>query len=247
MTKTILADEKGKDIISLENMLTKDYPDIQISGTANNIIMTADLVDKINPALVFISANMVFHHEFSQYDYFLNKDYEVIFTANTNHYATAAINCSACGYLLKPVREKQLGIAVNNAIIKINNKQESAMNKKLVEKYLKQTSKEDVIGIPTLEGFEFIEINDIIRCEGLQKCTRVITKEKTDIISSYNLGEFRKMLESYGFYSPHKSHLINLKYIRKYHREGSILMINNSYVPVAKRKKAEFLKQVKHL
>jgi two-component system LytT family response regulator len=81
----------------------------------------------------------------------------------------------------------------------------------------------------------------------LQKCTRVITRDKTDIVSSYNLGEFRKMLEPYGFYSPHKSHLINLNYIRKYHKEGNILMVNHSYVPVAKRKKKEFLNQVKHI
>jgi two-component system LytT family response regulator len=103
-----------------------------------------------------------------------------------------------------------------------------------------------ILGIPTLEGFEFIHISEIIRCEGLQKCTRIITTEKSDMISSYNLGEFRRILEPHGFFSPHKSHLINLKYIRKYNREGSITMNNGTYVPVSKRRKKDFLDQFTH-
>ncbi|MCB0805719.1 MAG: LytTR family transcriptional regulator, partial [Bacteroidales bacterium] len=131
--------------------------------------------------------------------------------------------------------------AVNNATKRINEKKEHSYNKLLVTNFLNSPADNDMIGIPTIEGFEFIPIQEIIRCEGLQKCTRVITVDRSDIISSYNLGEFRKMLEPHGFYSPHKSHLINLKFIRKYHKEGNIMLINNSYVPVAKRKKKEFL------
>lgn len=131
--------------------------------------------------------------------------------------------------------------------MKISKNQENNRNKIFPEKHFRKSSNEDQIGIPTIEGFEFIPVRDIIRCEGLQKCTRVITKDRTDIVSSCNLGEFRKMLEPYGFYSPHKSHLINLIYIKKYHKEGKILLMNNSSVPVAKRRIREFLDKVKHI
>ena len=95
---------------------------------------------------------------------------------------------------------------------------------------------------PTLKGFDFISIHDIIRCEGLQKCTRIITQEKSDIISSYNIGEFVKRLEKHGFFQNHKSHLINLRHIKQYYKEGTIKMADNSFVPVSKRKKSQFLK-----
>lgn len=115
------------------------------------------------------------------------------------------------------------------------------------EKILNERVKNALVGIPNIEGFDFVFVKEIIRCEGLQKCTRIITTSKTDIISSYNIGEFRKLLEPYHFFSPHKSHLINLAFIKKYKREGTILLQDNSSIPVSKRKKNEFLELVIHL
>lgn len=116
-----------------------------------------------------------------------------------------------------------------------------------LEKLLKEKRADELIGIPTLDGFDFIKVNEIIRCEGLQKCTRIVTTSKTDIISSYNIGEFRKLLEPYCFFSPHKSHLINLTFLKKYKREGTIVLRDNSCIPVSKRKKCEFLEVIIHL
>lgn len=116
-----------------------------------------------------------------------------------------------------------------------------------LEQLIKEKIANELIGIPTLEGFDFIAVKEIIRCEGLQKCTRIVTTSKTDIISSYNIGEFRKLLEPFCFFSPHKSHLINLAFLKKYKREGTIMLRDNSCIPVSKRKKSEFLELVIHL
>ncbi len=144
------------------------------------------------------------------------------------------------------MNRNDLVLAVNHALRNLKRKEEETRNRNLLEQLSRYNQPLHIIGVPTLEGFEFLHIEDIIRCEGLQKCTRIITTEKTDMISSYNLGEFRKILEPHGFFSPHKSHLINLKYIRKYSREGTIIMNNGSWVPVSKRRKKEFLNQFIH-
>ena len=247
MVRSIIADRINDDILSLESMLSDDFPNIHICGKANSISKITSLVNEINPELVFVNVELLLNNGSALRDYFSNVDYEIILLTKNDNYLIDAVNCNMCGYLVKPVQEQDLNIAVNNALMKIQSKHENNKNKIIAEKYYKQSSHQEVIGISTIEGFEFLSINEIIRCEGLQKCTRIITKDRTDIISSYNIGEFRKLLEPYGFYSPHKSHLINLKHIRKYHREGNILMINNSYVPVAKRKKREFLNHIKHI
>ena len=117
----------------------------------------------------------------------------------------------------------------------------------LLEKLLHEKKTDVLVGIPTLDGFDFFFVREIIRCEGLQKCTRIVTTTKTDIISSYNIGEFRKMLERHQFFSPHKSHLINLGFILKYKREGTIVLRDNTCIPVSKRKKSEFLDLMLHL
>ena len=114
----------------------------------------------------------------------------------------------------------------------------------LVRNYMNGKNK---IGIATLEGIEFIRVEEVIRCEGLQRCTNVVVQNRKNMVSSYNLGEFIKLLENYGFYSPHRSHLINLSHVHRYDREGIILMTDQSAIPVSRRKKQEFLDQLKHL
>lgn len=105
-----------------------------------------------------------------------------------------------------------------------------------------------LVGIPTIEGLEFIDTEKIIRCEGLQKCTLIITTEKSDIISSYNIGKFVNLLEESGFFYCHRSHLINLRFVKKYTREGYIFFsVNSKPVPLARRKRCAFLNQIRHL
>ncbi|MEM8528598.1 MAG: LytTR family DNA-binding domain-containing protein [Bacteroidota bacterium] len=141
---------------------------------------------------------------------------------------------SPCGYLSYPINEKLLILVVESARKKI-------LLKKSIEKVKMPTN---IVAIPTINELEFIAIEDIIRCEGLTNCTRIVTKSsKKDIISSYNIGEFKKLLCSHSFYSPHKSHLVNLAYISQYKREGIIHMANDSrsMIPVARSKRQEFL------
>jgi DNA-binding LytR/AlgR family response regulator len=104
----------------------------------------------------------------------------------------------------------------------------------------------NIVGIPTLEGIEFLKTEEIIRCEGLQRLTKVFTTGAT-IISSYNIGEFGKLLCSSGFFAPHKSHLINLQYLRRYNVDGTISLRDGACVPLARRRKEAFLKWVRHL
>jgi len=104
-----------------------------------------------------------------------------------------------------------------------------------------------IIGIPTFEGYEFSSAEDIIRCEGFQKCTKVFLKKKSTIISSYNIGEFEKLLKKFGFFSTHKSHLINLSCISKYNKDGTLTLCDNSTVPVSRRRKRIFLEQFAHI
>lgn len=105
-----------------------------------------------------------------------------------------------------------------------------------------------LVGVPTIEGVEFINTEKVIRCEGLQKCTLIVTTEKSDIISSYSIGKFSELLEEDGFFSCHRSHLINLKYVKKYTREGYIFFSADSKpVPLARRRRSDFMDQMRHL
>jgi len=143
----------------------------------------------------------------------------------------------AVGFLIPPYEKEELALCVNNAIGRLKTKM-------LVEN---KNDQDNLLGIPTMEGLEFFSVKNIIRCEGFQKCTRLVTVCKSKILSSYNIGEFKKILIPFNFYMPHKSFLINLSHIKKYHKEGTIIMSDGQGVPVSRRKKQEFLKRVFHL
>ncbi len=109
---------------------------------------------------------------------------------------------------------------------------------------------ESLIAIPSSDGLEFVRVEDIVRCESLINCTKlVLASAQKSLLSSYNIGEFRRMLEPYGFFCPHKSHLVNLNRVLRYRREGVITMQSDAdfEVPVARAKRNDFLSRFKRL
>jgi two-component system LytT family response regulator len=173
-------------------------------------------------------------------------DFEVIFVTGYQNYAIQAIQFSAIGYVMKPVDDDDLSLAINNAKTKINDKKSKERNLQLLDNLIAANHNKK-IGVPTMYGLEFLKLNEIIRCEGLQKCTKVSTADGKNIVSSYNIGEFLKLLEPYGFLAVHKSHLINMSKIKKYMKEGTVHMDDDSVVPIARRRKQLFLDQLEKI
>jgi len=161
----------------------------------------------------------------------------ICFGAN-KELAYYAYKLSAIEFILAPYQPQ----AIINAVHKVEQK-----IKKLNDNRYTLIDTDQVLGIPTIEGYEFIPINKIIKCEGLQSYTRIITDYRKDIISSNNIGELKKKLTPFGFFSPHKSHIISLKKIRKYSKDGVIFLDDGSNVPLARRRKCEFFKKILHL
>jgi len=105
----------------------------------------------------------------------------------------------------------------------------------------KQTTR---IAIPGEHAYEFVAVEKISRCEGWGKYTRIHLTSGQVLVASSNIGHFRKLLEPYGFFACHKSHLINRTCIKRYLRDGSVVMNDDAQVPVARRRRADFMKDV---
>ena len=240
--KTIIIDFEPDCFYSIKEELLNNCPQLNITGYASCDKEAHRLINEIRPSLIFMEVNMPNLNAFQILNQAPNSDFEIIFVSHSSAYAIEAIKYQASGYLLKPLKIEELLNAVKVAERRINIKSEdiSLQDKPFVKQF--SSFPEDMIGIPTMEGLDFIQAKEIIRCEGYQRCTRIITTSQSDILSSYHIGFFRKRLEAHHFYLTHKSHLINLEHIRKYLKEGSIKMADGVFVPVSKRRKGEFLK-----
>lgn len=242
----ILIDDESKATKILQNMLEEFCPQVKIVATADSAATALPLITIHQPDLLFLDVMMPEVSGFDLLRQLPNLDMEVIFVTSYDSFALDAIKFCAIGYILKPIRESELIIAVNKAQIKINEKKENFRNKQLLQNLVNPNSPNNKIGIPTDRGLEFMEAGSIIRCEGIQRCTKVVSNNSS-ILSSYNLGEFRKLLETYNFYTPHKSHLISLDHIVRYDKEGFIEMSDKEQVPVSRRRRQEFLEKMTRL
>lgn len=247
MINTILLENESGKLDSLKSKIEQYCPFLEVTGTAQTFEDARQLVHYKVPELAFVNPVFPFMDLMNTSNGTAKPEMELIFVSNSPDYTLNAIQFNAAGYLFRPLQDEAFMTTVSKARDRILFKEESKRNRLLLEKLLCEKRANELIGIPTIEGLEFITAKEIVRCEGLQKCTRVVTVAKTDIVSSYNIGEFITLLEPYCFFSPHKSHLINLAYIRRYLREGTIVMQDNSIIPVSKRKKCEFLDRVVHL
>lgn len=105
-------------------------------------------------------------------------------------------------------------------------------------------SQEKKIAIPCCKSYDFELVKNIVRCEGLQNYTRIFLSSGEMLISSSNIGVYKKCLKDFGFFCCHKSHVINVNHIKKFFKEGYIEMVDTSSVPLSRRRKGDFLKQI---
>jgi len=241
MITVVLVDDEMRAIEVLRESLMSLFPDLKIVGTANSATDAFPLITKLKPDLVFLDVSMPEESGFDLLKKLPSLDFELIFVTAFDQYAMDAIKFCAIGYVLKPIQKDELTSAVQRALKSIAHKQETDRNKLLLQNLVNPGNQSNRIGIPSSDGLEFVSIQEIIRCEGIQRATKVVFEGRKNLISSYNLGEFRRLLETYGFYSVHKSHLVNLSHVKRYDKEGFVHMSDQTNVPVSRRKRQEFM------
>lgn len=240
----IIIDDEPKLRKVLEIKLSQHCQDLAVLDSVANIKEAYEKIIQLKPDLLFLDISMPGGSGFELLARFERIDFEVIFVTGFNDYVLDALNVSAVAYLLKPILTEDLIDAVDKAKIRIS-------DRKKIEKYsilqhnLNHLGSQDTkIAVPGTNAYDFIKIADIIRCEGWQKYTRIYLHDGSCIVSSYNIGVFKGMLESYKFFTTHKSHMINIKLIVRYLKEGTVVMSDGSKVPVARRKREEFVDRV---
>lgn len=249
MINTVII-SKEEDCLKLLNQKIKQlFPDLSIGGQTAKKTEIPSLVSRVKPDLVVMDYEL-YSGNSTLCTYRSHHHFEAVFLSNTKAHAVDAFQCCAAGYIVKPIDDALLEVAIKNACSRIDFKSYVSENEIIKIINLSRAMSCQPVFIPTMDGFELVTVGEIVRCEGREKTTLIITtdsSQKPVIRSSYNIGVFRKELEKYGFYSPHKSHLINPVFIRKYSKEGYIYMNNGDKVPLARRRKCDFLSRIPNL
>jgi two-component system LytT family response regulator len=105
-----------------------------------------------------------------------------------------------------------------------------------------------VLEVP--KGILFVSHDDIILFEADGMYTKVYMKNNESQLICKPMKHFVDQLEDKPiFYKPHRSFLVNLKYIKELSKKDGfhLIMENNKTIPIAKEKKDEFMQMIQDL
>ncbi|CAA0155596.1 LytR/AlgR family response regulator transcription factor [Tenacibaculum maritimum] len=222
----------------LKNYIKKYCPNIKVLGEAGTIEEAYNLIQQNTLDLVFLDVEMPYGNAFDLLEKVENRTFETIFVTAYDHYAIEALNNNASYYLLKP-------ISIDDLIKAVNIVTEICEKEHQLKAEILAPQKECIKGkitLPQQDGFEVLDVNEILFCKADDNYTEIYTKEKKKLVSK-TLKYFEEALKDYPFVRVHKSYLVNVNTITKYKKGkgGSVLLSNGQEITVSSSKKAKLL------
>ncbi len=238
----IVEDERPAQENLAKLLLPQKY--LEVVGIASSVKEAMELAEELKPDLVFCDVMLPPLTSFDWLSKLQTIPFEIIFTTSFEEFAVKAFKLAAIDYILKPIDPDDLETAIERFVNKKSGGQ--AQIQELL-KNLKAPKNQVKIALPTLHGYLFVQIKDIIRCESDNTYTTFFIQDQRKILVSKTLKQIEEMLEDYGFFRVHNSHLINTDYLVEYLKGegGQVKLSDGSVVDVSRRKKEEFLKYIK--
>ena len=244
MIKTILIDDEVHCLETLSLLLKEYCTGVQLIEQCSSAKKGLEAIEKTKPDLVFLDIEMPSMNGFEMLEQFTEIPFAVIFTTGYDQYAIKAIRFSALDYLLKPIDHHELIVAVK----KVREQRHLPMAEQF-QMLLRQINGKEYqfhkIAIPTLEGFELIPADQVVRCEAADNYTYLHLKNKNKIVACRSLKEMEEQLKDFRFFvRVHHSYLVNLNEVVKYIRGegGYLVMSDGTSVNVSRSRKDSLLK-----
>jgi two-component system LytT family response regulator len=241
--KTIIVDDEPNAVDFISSIVGEYCPELEIVEKAYNVTEGVRKILDEKPDLVFLDVEMPNGTGFDLLSHFPEKEFDVVFITAFNHYAIKAIKFSAVDYILKPININEFIEAVKRVIQKRSNSSyQGNENFKVLMENLKSPTPSR-LAIPTADGMEYLNPKEIIRIEADRSYSWFFLSGNRKILVSKNLKEFQDLLSDRYFFRSHNSHLINLKFVKKFVRKegGYIEMQDGAQIPVSRNRKDLFL------
>ena len=245
MIKTIIIEDEQQSAEVLELMLKKFSDIIEVTEICNTPAKGIESIQKNSPDLVFLDIEMPRMNGFEMLKKLGAIDFEIIFTTAYNKYAINAIKMRALDYLLKPIDKEELAKALKKCQQSLQQKNMGYKMDVLLKNLSQPSALEKILTLASVDGVRFIKMKDIMRLEANGRYTKFYLTNKEVIVSSRTLGDFEETLSANEFFRIHETHIINLLYIDRFHKGNNyVLLTDKTELPLARRRKDEFLKLI---
>jgi two-component system LytT family response regulator len=234
MIRVVIIDDERSARETIKTLLEKNFTNVHVAGLAESVEDGYDCIVSEKPDLIFLDVSMPPSNGFELLKKFNQPQFEIVFTTAYSEYAIKAIKHAAADYLLKPVDTQELIDAVKKVSRKILDKHQGNLERLRVS-------------LPGNKSFVFVSADDIIRVEASGRKLKIILRTRTlEVTQTFE--ELEAQLPAGIFFRSHRGHLINMNEMKEYIPDkngGCVIMTDGKLVPVAARKKNDFMMALK--
>lgn len=245
----IIIEDEQASLDNLKNILQKYCSQVKVIAEARSIEQGfLTLTDKsLRPDVVFMDINLNNELVFSLLDRLEHINFEIIFVTSYQDYAVKACAYSCIGYVSKPIDPQLLVEAVNR--VKPNMEKDMKDRLEVFRGHLNHLNPFKKITIASLDEMHFVHIKEIVRLQSDDNYTIFFTKNGEKIVASKTIKSYENMFAPFNFFRVHRSHIINLNYIRKFIKGESshLVMDDGEKIEVSRRRKSAFSEKLKEL
>lgn len=240
----VIVEDEKKARNFLKNLVEEECKEVEVAGEAENVSEAIEVINAHKPDIIFLDIQLGNERSFDILKSINYDEYKILFVTAYQQYAIDAFRFSAVDYLLKPIDPDLLIESVKRLIQKLDEESLKTNLDALVHNLSEDDRRSKKLVLNTMDMVHLVELNEIIWCKSEGNYTRFCLKDQPELMISKTLKEYDTQLSSYGFMRVHKSYLVNLDHLKAFSKKegGFLIMSDDTKIPVAVRKKEEFMK-----
>jgi len=197
---------------------------VEVLGQAGNGIEALSAIERLRPDVVFLDVQMpgLTGFEVARRMVDAATAAHIIFVTAYDQHAIEAFEVNAVDYLLKPVDQARLEVALERARRRVGTERTAggpvSINdqlEKIVQLVAERQSRRERLAVKVGERFMLVQAEEIIYASLADEGITVVTSQHTGVSNYRTLDELHERLDGSVFWRVHRSHLVNINKIKE--------------------------------
>ena len=209
LMKAIIVDDERLARNELKRLL-ENFPSIEVIGEAANTEEASQLIEELQPDVVFLDIQMPGKTGFEwleEWDGFLP---EIIFTTAFDEYALKAFEVNALDYVLKPIELARLSESIQK--LESRFQRPASSEKSITVNHV--LGGNDQIFVKDGEKCWFVRLDRVRLCESMGNYVRLFFDDQKPLVLK-SLNSLEERLDPKLFFRCNRKHIVNLNFIDK--------------------------------
>jgi len=207
--KVIILEDENRAVNHLKRLIERVAPEMEVTGVFETVREAVDYLEReAHPELIFSDVQLADGTSFEIFSK-VNIRCPIIFTTAYDTYAIEAFNTNGLDYLLKPIEEERLRVAVEKARKLTSNIALENLLKLRIGPGSRQTRSRFMVRVG--EKIRTIMVEDILAFYSFDKTTYLHTTTHRNYIIDYSLEELESMLDRDRFFKINRKYIVSIE------------------------------------